>query len=62
MRKALPRGSTRAALNTQRVQAVERTDDARLARCDLDAALDFTGNHAMCQISKCCIGALHLAL
>jgi hypothetical protein len=37
---------------------VERTDDVRLARCDLDAALDFTGNHAMCQISKCCIGAL----
>ena len=37
-------------------QAVERTDDVHLARCDLDAALDFTGNPGMGQVNKCCIG------
>ena len=46
-----------AGLRFPKSQAVERKDDVRLARADLDAALDFTGNFTMCQVSKCCIGA-----
>ena len=38
-------------------QAVERTDDTANARFELDAALDFTGNPALCQVSRCCLGA-----
>ena len=36
---------------------MERTDDVLAARAEMELSLRFTGNPALSQVGRCCIGA-----